>query len=76
MYWDKSFQRCTRFRTHNADRSLSDDHRHATGKIVTFFYYLKWPVFLLVKMVKCETSSGVESNNDNDLNVAVLFFFF
>ncbi|XP_012348111.1 sodium/potassium/calcium exchanger 4 isoform X2 [Apis florea] len=30
MYWDKSFQRCTRFRTHNADRSLSDDHRHAT----------------------------------------------
>ncbi|XP_076391479.1 sodium/potassium/calcium exchanger zydeco isoform X2 [Megachile rotundata] len=32
MYWDKSFQRCTRFRAHNADQSLSDDHRvAATG---------------------------------------------
>ncbi|XP_043589643.1 sodium/potassium/calcium exchanger 4 [Bombus pyrosoma] len=30
MYWDKSFQRCTRFRTHNTDRSSTDDHRHAT----------------------------------------------
>ncbi|XP_017799320.1 PREDICTED: sodium/potassium/calcium exchanger 4 [Habropoda laboriosa] len=30
MYWDKSFQRCTRFRTHTSDQSLSDDHRHAT----------------------------------------------
>ncbi|XP_029037984.2 sodium/potassium/calcium exchanger 4 [Osmia bicornis bicornis] len=29
MYWDKSFQRCTRFRAHNADQSLSDDHRVA-----------------------------------------------
>lgn len=37
MYWDKSFQRCTRFRTHNADRSLSGDHRHATGKSYIVF---------------------------------------
>ncbi|XP_017877051.1 sodium/potassium/calcium exchanger 5 isoform X3 [Ceratina calcarata] len=31
MYWDKSFQRCTRFRAHNADQSLPDDRRHVTG---------------------------------------------
>ncbi|XP_017877050.1 sodium/potassium/calcium exchanger 5 isoform X2 [Ceratina calcarata] len=30
MYWDKSFQRCTRFRAHNADQSLPDDRRHVT----------------------------------------------
>ncbi|XP_076668184.1 sodium/potassium/calcium exchanger zydeco isoform X2 [Andrena cerasifolii] len=30
MYWDKSFQRCTRFRTHTVDQSSTDDHRLAT----------------------------------------------
>jgi Ca2+/Na+ antiporter len=32
MYWDKSFQRCTRFRT-NDDQISSDSRRVTSGKI-------------------------------------------
>lgn len=34
MYWDKSFQRCTRFRT-NDDQISSDGRRVTTGEAVT-----------------------------------------
>ncbi|XP_076658612.1 sodium/potassium/calcium exchanger zydeco isoform X1 [Halictus rubicundus] len=34
MYWDKSFQRCTRFRANDVDQSSLDDHRLAAGSSI------------------------------------------
>jgi len=48
MYWDKSFQRCTRFRT-NEDQISSDGPRVTTGKtdLVSLIMFLVFTTNLL-----------------------------